>query len=79
MLGKKKTSNTFIKNQIANMLNTLEIFENSCDLAAEQDDGVVDANEAAVLKTLHKATESYKKKLRAIEFEETNQENSGSN
>lgn len=73
MLGKKKTSNTFIKNQIANMLNTLDVFENSCKLAAEQDDGVVDKDETAVLKTLHKATEEYKKKLSSIEFDETNQ------
>lgn len=71
MIGKKKTSNTFLKNQIANMLNSLEVFEKSCTLAAEQDDGVIDRNESAVLKVLHTATEDYKKKLKSIEYDES--------
>ena len=73
MLRKKKIANTFMKNQISNMLNTLEVFEHSCQLAAEEDDGVIDRNEAAVLKSLHKATEEYKKKLKAIEYDDASQ------
>ena len=71
MIGKKKTGNRFLRNQIANMLNTLEVFEKSCTLAAEMDDGKVDRNEAAVLEKLHKATVRYRKALSSIEFEES--------
>ena len=72
-MGKKKTDNIFLQNQIVNMLSTLEVFENSCKLAAEQDDGKIDRKEAAVLKSLHKATEKYRKKLESIEFEKAEQ------
>ena len=72
-MGKKKTDNIFLQNQIVNMLSTLEVFENSCKLAAEQDDGKIDREEAAVLKVLNRATEKYRQELKAIEFEETEQ------
>ena len=71
MLGNKGTTNKFIKNQISNMLNTLDVFENSCKLAAQQDDDYIDKNELAILKKLHKATEDYRKKLKSIKYDDS--------
>lgn len=53
------------------MLNTLDVFENSCKLAAQQDDDYIDKNELAILKKLHKATEDYRKKLKSIKYDDS--------
>ncbi|MBR2677167.1 MAG: hypothetical protein IKE28_09685 [Solobacterium sp.] len=60
--------NTFLKAQIDNMINTLKVFETGCELAALQDDGVVDKKEDKALKKLKKATAEYIKTLQSIEY-----------
>ena len=44
--------NTFMRAQIDNMINTLKVFETGCEMAAKQDDGVIDKNEEKALKAL---------------------------
>ncbi len=58
--------NTFLRAQIDNMINTLKVFETGCELAAKQDDGVVDKKEDKTLKILRKATAEYIKTLEKI-------------
>lgn len=58
--------NTFLKAQIDNMINTLNVFETSCEMAAVQDDGVIDKKEEKALKKLKKATADYIKVLQSI-------------
>ena len=58
--------NSFLRAQIDNMINTLKVFETGCELAAKQDDGVVDKNEEKQLQKLRKATAEYIKTLNSI-------------
>ena len=58
--------NSFLRAQIDNLINTLKVFETGCELAAKQDDGIVDRKEAAELKKLRKATADYIKTLEKI-------------
>lgn len=58
--------NSFLRAQIDNMINTLKVFETGCELAARQDDGVVDKKENKQLKQLKKATADYIKTLESI-------------
>ncbi len=60
--------NTFLRGQIDNMINTLNAFQTGCELAAIQDDGVVDKKEKKALKELKKATADYIKTLQSIKF-----------
>ena len=58
--------NNFLKAQIDNMINTLNVFETSCEMAAVQDDGVIDKKEEKALQKLKKATADYFKVLQSI-------------
>lgn len=58
--------NSFLRAQIDNMISTLNVFETSCELAAKQDDGIIDRKEQAALKLLKKATADYIKTLQKI-------------
>lgn len=58
--------NKFIENQIDQMIQSLEIFKSSCQLASLQDDGEVSKEEEYVLKKLDKATEYFYKELKKI-------------
>ena len=60
--------NTFLKAQIDNMINTLDVFETSCEMAAIQDDGVIDKKEDKALQKLKKATADYSKVLQSIKY-----------
>ncbi len=52
--------------QINQMLNSLEIFENSCENAALMDDNMVSREERKQLDKIHKATLAYKKELQKL-------------
>ena len=58
--------NTYIKNQIDNMLMITKTFEQSCDLAAMQDDGMKNREEQKQLKKIHAAAEKFRKELESI-------------
>ena len=60
--------NTFLKAQIDNMINTLDVSETSCEMAAIQDDGVIDKKEDKALQKLKKATADYSKVLQSIKY-----------
>lgn len=58
--------NTFIENQINNMLLSLKNFEVGCKLAATKDDGSISREEEKQLKKIKKATDKYRKELETI-------------
>lgn len=58
--------NTFIQNQINNMLLSLRNFEVGCELAAAKDDGTISREEEKQLKKIKKATDKYRKELESI-------------
>ena len=62
-------NNSFLNGQIANMINTLKVFETGCELAARQDDGTVDGSEGKTLETIRKATEEYIRVLESLRNE----------
>lgn len=59
-------SNTYLRMQVENMLQTLNAFDVGCDMAVRQDDGVMDRQEEKMLKTLKKATDTFRKELNSL-------------
>lgn len=55
--------NTYITTQITNMQIMLKTFEQSCKMAAMQDDGKISRDEEKKLKRIHEATTRYKEEL----------------
>ena len=58
--------NTYMKAQIDNMISTLKIFQNSCELSARKDNGQIDKDEAKALKTINKAAERFIKEIESL-------------
>ena len=58
--------NTHIDAQIVNMLAIVKTFEQSCNLAAMQNDGRVDKSEEKMLKKLNAATQRFMRDLEKI-------------
>ena len=58
--------NTYMKAQIENMIALTRTFEQACELASIQDDGMTNREEVRKLKKLHTATEKFRKELQAI-------------
>ena len=58
--------NTYMKEQILNMINLTQSYENACKLAALQKDGIINKEEAKTLQKIEKATDRYIKELRKI-------------
>ena len=52
--------------QVMNAIMTTENFVKLCNAAAKKDDGEIDANEAKMLKTIEKRSQSYIKSLRKL-------------
>ena len=58
--------NSFMHNQIDNMLIMVQSFYKSCEMAAAADDGSISREEAKQLKKIHKAVEQFSKELKSI-------------
>lgn len=58
--------NTYITAQIKNMLSVTTVFQQSCRMAALEDDNSVDKQEEKILKAIEGATEKYRKQLEKI-------------
>lgn len=58
--------NSYIQAQIANMITLTRTFDQACDLAAMQDDGMKSREETKKLKKLHAASEKFRKELESI-------------
>ena len=58
--------NDYIKAQIMNMTAIVKTFELSCRMAAEKNDGKIDAIEEQQLKKINKASEKFIKQLNKI-------------
>ncbi len=58
--------NNYIQAQITNMITLTRTFDQACDLAAMQDDGMKSREETKMLKKLHAASEKFRKELESI-------------
>lgn len=58
--------NQFIAGQCRNMLNTVNLFKQSCEMAAKRDDGKISKDEARTLSRITKAADSFTKELEAL-------------
>ena len=58
--------NIYMKEQILNMINITQSYENACKLAALQKDVIINKEEAKTLQKIEKATDRYIKELRKI-------------
>lgn len=58
--------NSYIQAQITNMITLTRTFDQACDLAAMQDDGTKNREEAKKIKKLHAASEKFRKELESI-------------
>lgn len=58
--------NRFIEMQCRNMVTTVEVFEQACDLAARKDDGKISAEEAKILRRIHAAAKAFKQEINRI-------------
>lgn len=58
--------NVYIKGQISNMIEMSKTFEYACELAALQDDGVIDRTEQKQLKKIKIAAQKFRKELENI-------------
>lgn len=58
--------NTYIKLQLQNMTAMVKTFEQSCVMAAQKDDGIIDEQEQATIKRIQKATSNFLKELEKI-------------
>lgn len=61
--------NPYIKMQIQNIISMVETFEKSCVMAATQDDGTIDHDEAKAIKQINKASEHFLKELGKIKLD----------
>ena len=55
--------NDYIEMQIKNMILMTKTFEQACELAAQKNDGKIDASEAKTLSKIKAATEKFRKEL----------------
>ena len=58
--------NEYIKAQIMNMTTIVRTFAHSCQMAAQKNDGKIDAEEEKQLKKINKASENFIKQLNKI-------------
>lgn len=58
--------NTHILTQINNILFSVKLFEDSLELAAMKDDGIISKEEEKIIRKAKKASEEYKKELEKI-------------
>lgn len=58
--------NSYIKAQMNNMITMAKTFEQSCKMAATQNDGVIDKTEEKTLKKIGAATQHFIKELERI-------------
>lgn len=58
--------NHYLKSQIENMLIMTKAFQNGCHMAAMQNDGKIDKDEAKALKKIEAAAERFNKELNSI-------------
>ena len=58
--------NQFIAGQCRNMLNTVNLFKQSCEMAAKRDDGKISKDEEKTLSRIKKATDSFTKEIERI-------------
>lgn len=58
--------NQFMKTQINQMLSSVQIFQQSLQLAAIKDDGVISKEEAKELEKIKKASLQFEKELKKI-------------
>ena len=55
--------NSYIRMQIQNMLTMTMVFDQACELAAQKDDGLIDAAELKTLQQLKTASAKFRKEL----------------
>ena len=58
--------NTYIKMQLNNMISYLNGFEQACEMAAKEDDGVIDNKERKQIGRIKKASSEFRKELEKI-------------
>ena len=58
--------NQYIQAQITNMVVMAKTFNQSCQMAATKDDGIIDRQEEKLLKKINAATEKYIKELQSL-------------
>lgn len=58
--------NSYIHAQILNMLAMTKTFEQSCRMAAMQDDGKISAEETKIIKKISSASEKFRRELESI-------------
>lgn len=58
--------NVYIEEQIFNMIQMSKTFEYACELAALQDDGIIDKVEQRQLKKIRSAAQKFRKELESI-------------
>jgi len=63
---KEKISNPYLEMQVINQTLQVETFVNSLKMAAKKDDGVVDKEEAALIKEIEKLSKKYAKELKEL-------------
>lgn len=63
---KSKISNPYLEMQVINQTLQVETFVNSLKMAAKKDDGVVDKEEAALIKEIEKLSKKYAKELKEL-------------
>ncbi len=58
--------NQFIENQCKNMVQSIQIFKQSCEFAAKRDDGKISKDEEKTMARINKAADSFTKELQKI-------------
>lgn len=58
--------NTYMRMQILNMVTMTLTFDQACELAAQKDDGHIDAAETKTLQQIKKASAQFRKELKRM-------------
>ncbi len=58
--------NTFLQLQCRNMISTIRVFLQACELAARKDDGRISIEEQKALKVIRASAEAFIKELRTF-------------
>jgi len=58
--------NTFIQIQCRNMISSVRIFLQACELAAKKDDGFISKSEQRTLNAIHAAARSFIRELEQL-------------
>jgi len=58
--------NSYIQAQVTNMIAMTKSFEQTCDFAAIQDDGIKSRDEEKQLKKIRAATQAFRKALETL-------------